>query len=158
MKRFFRGTDSTIHSDDQFDAVCFERVESISIEAIPFIEAIWDVAAHISSKCLKSMDQQRSSSDPIYIIITVDRNRLVMIERVTDSIHGCSHANQLEGIGIGIRFSLEEGSRFCIRTHAAVEHDLLEDGRELGECFVSLWSDGRCNYPAFNMHYFLRIR
>src|SRR5687768_7961454 len=158
MKRFFRGTDSTIHSDDQFDAVCFERVKSISIQAIPFIKAIWDVAAHISSKCLKSMDQQCRGSDPIHIIITVDRNWLVMSERVSDSIYRSSHANQLERIGIGTWLRFEEGSRFCIRTHTAVEHDLLENGRELGECFVSLWSDGRCNYPAFNMHYFLRIR
>src|SRR5258705_7771661 len=138
VKRFVRGTDATIHGDDKFYSVRFERVQRLYIEAISFIEAIRDVAAHISSQCLKGMDEQRCSSDSIHIVIAIDRNQLAMIERVANPIHCCTHANQLEWIGIGIWLSLEEGARFCIRTQAAVEDDLLQNGRKLGKRFVGL--------------------
>src|SRR5688572_26256013 len=100
------------------------------------------------------MDKQRSSGDAIHIVIAVDRNRIVMIERVADPIHCYTHANQLEWIGVGVWLSFEEGACFRIGTQAAVEYNLLENRRKLGKRFVGLWSNRGCNDPAFGMHYF----
>src|SRR5215212_10930434 len=85
---FLGGTDPAIYSDDQFHAIRFEGIQSIFVEAIAFIKSVRNIAAHISAKRFQRLHEERGGRDAVHIIIAVDRDRLVVLQGITDAIHG----------------------------------------------------------------------
>src|ERR1044071_17988 len=83
---FLGGTDPAIYSDDQFHAIRFEGIKSIFVEAVAFIKSVRDIAAHISAKRFERLHEERGGRDTVHIIIAVDSDRLVVLQRITDSI------------------------------------------------------------------------
>lgn len=98
MKRLVREQDAAIHSDDEFDAIRFLKIQRVGIETIAFIEPIWDVAAHVRAESFQCLHHQSGGGDTIHIVIAVDRDRLIVVQRMLDTVHGGLHAGELKRI------------------------------------------------------------
>jgi hypothetical protein len=151
MGRLIGGTNPTIHRNDQTDAILLECGEGLVVQPVTFIKAVRDIATHVGVQGLESLDKQSSRRHPIHIIIAIDGNRLMLLERIQDAPNRSFHAGHLEGRGVEIGFSAQKGTRFGITAIATVEQQLLQNGRESDQRFFCLRGKRRRNKPAFGL-------
>jgi len=74
------------------------------------------------------LHEKRGGSDPIHIVITVDRDGFLMFDGKTDAVYSLAHSFHLERIGVEIRLGLEEGARFGVGGVTAIKKDLPKEG------------------------------
>ena len=109
--------------------------------------------ADVRTGAAQCIHQEGGGGHTIHIIISVDGDRLIMPDCMDDAIHSGFHACQLKWVGIEAWHSPHKGPRLLVIGKAAVEQDLLENGREPYECFISLRRNRRVDHPAFIMHW-----
>ncbi len=112
VRHFGRGTNATIHSDDQSDAILPQVGQCIRVQPIPLLETVGDIGNYISTKGGQHLDKQSCCGDTIHIIIAIDRNLFLLCDGLPDTIDGNLHVSHLEGIRIEVRLRSEKSLRF----------------------------------------------
>ena len=128
-------------------------IEGIVVEAVAFVESIRNISARIGMKLLKSLQEQGSGCDAVYIVIPIDRNRLLLIEREADAVNHNIHVFNLKRIRVKIYFSFEKGSRTGICGITAVEKKLSQNWWKRREVLIGLRRELRLNEPTFGLHH-----
>ena len=98
--------------------------------------------AGIGSKPPEGIHEKCGGGHTVHVVIAVDRDQLIVPDRMLDAVHCSLHAGHLEWIGIEARHGPHEGARLLVIGQSTVEQDLFEDGRKPDERFFCLRSNG----------------
>ncbi len=89
--RLARGANAAIHADHHAHAVGIQGIQGIIVEAVTFIEAVGDLFAGVGAHPVQHLHQQGRAGDTVHIIIAVDRDGFVILQRAQQALHGGVH-------------------------------------------------------------------
>ena len=92
----FKASHSIIYCNDERDALIFNKIfVNTAIRAIAIRKAIGQIYLTLSTQLLQGFLDNRCRSHPISIIIAIDQNLLIILNRCANALHCPLHIMQV---------------------------------------------------------------
>ena len=88
------GGDAAVHSDDQGDPLGRQGGHRLRVEAIPLLQAVWDIGQDPSAQTAQAVGEQTGRGDPVHVVVPVDRHSLPRLQGPADAADRPVHVPQ----------------------------------------------------------------
>ena len=90
--------DAAVHRDEQRAALFVNLPQRGQVDAVAFRKSIWDVVRDITAERADIFRQERRRGHTVHIIVAVDHDRHVSLDRVENACGGNLHVRHEERV------------------------------------------------------------
>ncbi|MNR17714.1 hypothetical protein D3C85_1343940 [compost metagenome] len=122
-------TDSGINSDNKRYSLLLRPIQSMIMQSIAFICAVWNINIKRSAQVAQQIDHQRSTGHSVRIIVAIYQNMFFLLQGLSDSGNRFGHPFKQEGIMPFPVSALHEHKCLVRRVHASFDKQRRQERR-----------------------------
>jgi len=94
------GGDAAVDGDDDFGALGGERAEGVGVEAVAFVESVWDVGGDVGvrDEVIEGVEEDGGGGDAVNVVVAVDDDGLALASGVEEACGGAVHVGHGGGV------------------------------------------------------------
>jgi hypothetical protein len=129
----FGASNAAVNRDNEGHALGVEPIDGRTLQAVAVAQALGDEMHHVPAEQLERAAQDHGRSDPVDVVVTVNRDPLVLRQRLLDTQDRALHVGQLERIVQMFQRRVEE-PRGAIHVGKPAQAQQPRDDRLHAEC------------------------
>ena len=96
--RLVHGGDAAVHRDDKGNALPVQGIHCVPVQAVALLHPVGDVGNHRRALAAEKIGEQAGGGDPVHVIVPVDGDALVPLQRQTQAPGGLVHVQHQQRV------------------------------------------------------------